>query len=219
MFHHQSVWRGTPWLAWLSGKMRYFLVMRMANVIGRPPSDFNASQILQYLCCSLSVCAIRSQASCLLSRLVHTGENACDAAKSREERVREDMRSHFESSARGRHLSRVGHLIFWWGNKINFSLYCLFVQFSSNIWSRITIITSWEQVCDQGQEGGLLRDTTRPGGSYKGQATQLKRVRGLVLSESIQASSNQDLVEETVKTSQIKIVAQKNIYNMVVCIY
>ena len=37
---------------------------RMANVLRRPPSDFEASQILQYLCRSLSVCAIQSQASC-----------------------------------------------------------------------------------------------------------------------------------------------------------
>ena len=45
---------------------------RMANVLGRPPSAFEESQILQQLRRRLSVCATRAQASCMLARLGHT---------------------------------------------------------------------------------------------------------------------------------------------------
>ena len=34
-----------------------------------------------------------------------------DIAKSMEERARQDMRAHWESSVRGRHITRVGHLV------------------------------------------------------------------------------------------------------------
>ena len=75
------------------------------------------SQILQYLRRRLSVCSLRAQASCLLSRLGHMGEGSKDAAtrrdiaKSMEERARQDIRAHWESSVRGRHITRVGHLV------------------------------------------------------------------------------------------------------------
>ena len=90
---------------------------KMANVLGRPPSEFKESQILQYVWYSLSVRAVHAQSPCLLSHLGHTGDKARDAAmlrdaaRSCEERVRQDVRAHFESSGRGRHLKRVGHLI------------------------------------------------------------------------------------------------------------
>ena len=51
-----------------------------------------------------------------MARLGHTGEgsrNAAtrrDLARSREEGVRLDMRAHWESSVRGRHIAREGHL-------------------------------------------------------------------------------------------------------------
>ena len=48
---------------------------RLANVLGRPPSAFEESQVLQQLRWRLSVCSIRAQSSCLLSRLGHTGES------------------------------------------------------------------------------------------------------------------------------------------------
>ena len=89
---------------------------RMANVLGRPPSAFEESQVLQQLRRRLSVCAVRSQASCLLARLGHTGEKAWEAAmrrdmaRSREETIRQDMIAHWESSVRSRHITRVGQL-------------------------------------------------------------------------------------------------------------
>ena len=90
---------------------------RLATSTGRPPSDFERSQILQHLRRRLSVCAITAQSSCLLCRLGHMSEGAQEAsvrrnlAKSRDEFARQELRAHFEAGIRGRYMQdRVGHL-------------------------------------------------------------------------------------------------------------
>ena len=79
---------------------------KMANMYGRPSSEFEESQFLQQLRRRLSVCGIRAQANCLLSRLGHMGPGVKEAserrklARSREEIIRRDLISHWESSVR-----------------------------------------------------------------------------------------------------------------------
>ena len=74
------------------------------------------SMILQQYRRRLSVCAIRAQLACLLSRLGHFSENARHAAQrraqcmSREEASRVDLRIHFQAHVRGRRLHHVGLL-------------------------------------------------------------------------------------------------------------
>ena len=83
---------------------------------GRTLSDFETSQILQYYRRRLSICSVRAQASCLLARLGHFGHQASQAAKRQdkargvEEASKQEMRSHWEASVRGRRISRVGFL-------------------------------------------------------------------------------------------------------------
>ena len=67
-------------------------------------SDFERSQILQLYRRRLSVCAVKAQATCLLSRLSHFGDGARDAAKRRdisrlqEDLMRRDLRAHWEAN-------------------------------------------------------------------------------------------------------------------------
>ena len=74
------------------------------------------SLILQQYRRRLSVCAIRAQSSCLLSRLGHMSECARSAAQrrsqfiSREEASHRDLRSHWEAFVRGQGLHKAGLL-------------------------------------------------------------------------------------------------------------
>ena len=78
--------------------------------------DSKLSLILQQYRRRFSVCAIRSQAACLLSRLGHISEGARLAAQrrahfmSKEEASRRELRSHFDAYVRGRRLHRAGLL-------------------------------------------------------------------------------------------------------------
>ena len=74
-------------------------------------STFDKSQILQRFRRRLSICAVKSQAACLLSRLSHFGEAAQLVAKRRdkarveEDFARRDIRAHWEANVRGRRIS------------------------------------------------------------------------------------------------------------------
>jgi hypothetical protein len=83
---------------------------------GRPITESARGQILQQHRRRLSVCAVRAQAACLLSRLGHTGDGARQAAqrraaaKSRVESLKADLNAHWEAHIRGRRLKNVGRL-------------------------------------------------------------------------------------------------------------
>merc|ERR1711954_75217 len=85
---------------------------------GRPLSANERGQLLQQLRRRLSVCAVRAQSACLLSRLGHYGPAARSAAKRREtdrqrqEQSSRDLRSHWLATERGRGLQRLGSLHF-----------------------------------------------------------------------------------------------------------
>ena len=74
------------------------------------------SLVIQQIRRRFSVCATRAQSACLLSRLGHFSEGARLGAqrrahfKSREEVIRQDLRSHFDAFVRGRRLKRAGLL-------------------------------------------------------------------------------------------------------------
>ena len=77
--------------------------IRMSHMFGRPPSDLQESQNLQHMRRRLSVCAIRAQSSCLLSRLGHMGSAAKSATERQsstralDEQMRKDLKSHWEA--------------------------------------------------------------------------------------------------------------------------
>ena len=74
------------------------------------------SLIIQQVRRRFSVCAIRAQSACLLSRLSHFSQGACLAAQrrahfsNREEASKVDLRIHWEANVRGRRLNRTGLL-------------------------------------------------------------------------------------------------------------
>ena len=83
---------------------------------GRSLSAFELSHVLQQFRRRLSICAVRAQSGCLLSRLGHYGDTAAQAAKRRDQARAQDkvakleLRAQWESSVRGRRISRVGVL-------------------------------------------------------------------------------------------------------------
>ena len=85
---------------------------------GRPLSANERGLLLQQLRRRLSVCAIRAQSACLLSRLGHYRPAAQAAAKRRETEIQRhelsnrDLRSHWLATVRGRGLQRIGSLHF-----------------------------------------------------------------------------------------------------------
>ena len=89
---------------------------KVANMTGHPLSISCESQILQQMRRRLSVCSIRAQSACLLSRLGHTGEGAKSAAdrriavRVREELLKQDFRNHWEAHLRGRQPIQFGRL-------------------------------------------------------------------------------------------------------------
>ena len=85
---------------------------------GAPLPEWKLSLILQKYCRRLSVCSIRAQSACLLSRLGQFSEGARLAAQrratfmSREEASRKDLRIHWEATIRGHRLHKTGLLHF-----------------------------------------------------------------------------------------------------------
>ena len=83
---------------------------------GAPVPEWKLSLILQQYRRRLSVCAIRAQSACLLSRLGQFSDGARLAAQrraafmSREEANRRDLRVHWEATVRGRRLHKSGFL-------------------------------------------------------------------------------------------------------------
>ena len=91
---------------------------RLGRLTGRPLSDNQRGLLLQQIRRQISVCSIRAQSSCLLSRLGHTGQGARQAAQRRSADLRKqelamiDLKSHWESNIRGRRLKGIGSFHF-----------------------------------------------------------------------------------------------------------
>ena len=89
---------------------------KVARSNGQPVSEHERGLLLQHLRHRVSVCSVRAQASCLLSRLGHTGPGAKLAAqrrsfeKKRQEMIDRDLACHFEAHICGRRLQRLGGL-------------------------------------------------------------------------------------------------------------
>ena len=90
--------------------------LKLQRMYGRSLSSFELSQVLQQFRRRLSICAIRSQSGCLLSRIGHYGDTAAQAAKRRDQARAQDeaakleLRAQWEASVRGQRISRVGVL-------------------------------------------------------------------------------------------------------------
>ena len=91
-------------------------VRNMCRSKGLPVDDNTRSLIIQQYRRRLSVCAVRAQSGCLLSRLGHMSEGARSAAQRRatfrswEEASKREMISHFDAHIRGRRLNKAGLL-------------------------------------------------------------------------------------------------------------
>ena len=89
---------------------------KLQRASGCKISAYEKSQLLQMYRRRLSICAIRAQSSCLLSRLSHWGEGASQAARRRDqakhqgELARQDIRAHWEANVRGRRIITPGLL-------------------------------------------------------------------------------------------------------------
>ena len=94
-------------------------VENMSRSRGIQLLEEKTSLILQQYRRRLSVCSIRAQSACLLSRLGHMSEGVRLAAQRRalcmrgEEAAKRDLRSHFEAQVRGRRLHKSGLLNFF----------------------------------------------------------------------------------------------------------
>ena len=91
-------------------------VLNMGRSKGISIDQSTRSLIIQQYRRRFSVCAIKAQSVCLLTRLSHMMEGARAAAQRRadfrswEEASKRDLISHFEANVRGRRLNKVGLL-------------------------------------------------------------------------------------------------------------
>ena len=91
-------------------------VLQQARAQGRPPSDRQLGVVIGQIRRVLSVICIRSQRTCLLSRVGYIGDGARSAASRRvlagraEDSLRREQAAHHQAHIRGRGLSSLCQL-------------------------------------------------------------------------------------------------------------